>query len=313
MRTYHWSDLELRHLAAIQAIAEAGSFWAASELLDVSASALSQQVAHLERLVGHRLVERSRGRRRVTLTEPGRLLLRHADAIVGRLRAAHADLAAFDQGASGRLRIGTYQSVGTKVLPRLLRAFAAEWPDVELQLDEQASDDALLEMVERGELEFTFTVMPLPEGPFDGVELMQDPYVLIVAREAPVGGAGTARVAQLGGLDLIGPSLCRSQEATDGFLRQHGITPAYVFRSDDNGIVQALVGAGVGSALVPRLSVEERDESVRILDVPGMPPRRLALAWHRDRYRSPAALAFLELARQICAELDVPVGAGSAV
>src|SRR5919109_1363560 len=128
MQPYHWSDLELRHLVALQTIAEAGSFWAAADQLDCSASALSQQIANLERLVGHRLIERSRGRREITLTEPGRLLLRHADAIAARLRAAHADLVAFGDGAGGKLRIGTYQSVGTKILPRLLRQFASEWP-----------------------------------------------------------------------------------------------------------------------------------------------------------------------------------------
>jgi DNA-binding transcriptional LysR family regulator len=301
MQPYVWSDLELRHLIALQAIAEAGSFWAAADRLDCSASALSQQIATLERVVGHRLIERSRGRRHISLTEPGRLLLRHAESIVGRLRAARADLAAFDEGASGRLRIGTYQSVGTKVLPRLLRVFAAEWPQVELQLDEEARDAVLLEMVERGELDVTFTVLPLPEGPFEAVELMRDPYVLLVARESPLASGGEAALAKLAALSLIGQSSCRSQDAADDYLRAHGVSPSYVFRSDDNGIVQGLVGAGVGAALVPRLSVDERDESVAVLEVPTMPPRRLALAWHRDRYRSPAAAAFVRRAQEVCA------------
>ena len=304
MQTYHWSDLELRHLVTLRTIAEAGSFWAAADRLDCSASALSQQVAGLERLVGHRLIERSRGRRQVSLTEPGRLLLRHADAIVGRLQAAHADLAAFDQGASGTLRIGTYQSIGTKVLPRLLREFAAEWPDIELQLTEEARDDRLLEMVELGELDLTFTVLPLPEGPFEGVELMRDPYVLMVAADAPLAGAGEAALSHLGEVPLIGYSSCRSQAHTDDFLRAQGVTPSYVFRSDDNGIVQGLVGAGVGAALVPRLSADERDAAVRILELPSMPPRVLALAWHRDRYRSPSALALISRAREVCATFD---------
>src|SRR5258708_1943376 len=100
-QTYNWDDLELRQLVALQTIAEAGSFWAAADRLHCSASALSQQIAPLERLVGHRLIDRSRGRRSVALTEPGRLLLRHAEAIVARLRAVHADLAAFSDGAAG--------------------------------------------------------------------------------------------------------------------------------------------------------------------------------------------------------------------
>ena len=303
MQPYQWNDLELRHLVALQAIAEAGSLWAAADRLDCSASALSQQLAHLERLVGHRLVERSRGRRHVTITEPGRRLLAHAEAIVGRLRAAHADLLAFESGDGGSLRLGTYQSVGAKLLPRLLRSFAADWPAVTVHIDEVPRDDELLEMVERGDLDITFTVLPLPDGPFDAVELMRDPYVLMVGRDHQLAGEAKAVASDLETLSLIGQSSCRSQAAADSYLLSQGVMPSYVFRSDDNGIVQGLVGAGVGAALVPRLSVDDRDPSVSILDVPNMPARRLALAWHRDRYQSPAMRAFIARAQQVCAEV----------
>src|SRR5437016_7539325 len=116
-----WSRLELRHLVALDAIAREGSFWAAADALDCSQSAISQQVALLERVVGHRLVERSRGRREVTITEAGRLLLTHAEAIVARLRAAQADFTAYDEGGAGVLRVGSYQSVGQRIVPHLLR------------------------------------------------------------------------------------------------------------------------------------------------------------------------------------------------
>jgi len=70
--------------------------------------------------------------------------------------------------------------------------------------------------------------------------------------------------------------------------------------------VQGLVSAGVGIALVPRLTVDERDESVAILDLGGrVPDRVIAIAWHRDRYRSAAAEAFVEVAREVCAELSL--------
>ncbi|HVZ33592.1 MAG TPA: LysR family transcriptional regulator, partial [Polyangiaceae bacterium] len=85
------ADLELRRLLALQAIAETGSFWAAAEQLGCSLSALSQQIATVEKLLDASLIERSRGRRKVTITEAGMLLLKHAEVIVGRLRAVHAD------------------------------------------------------------------------------------------------------------------------------------------------------------------------------------------------------------------------------
>src|SRR6266540_12457 len=111
MEPDRWLGVELRHLAALEALADEGSFGRAAAALGYTQSAVSQQIAALERAVGVRLVERPGGPRPVTLTEAGRLLLRHANAIVARMQAAAADLAAFSEGAAGTLRIGTYQSV----------------------------------------------------------------------------------------------------------------------------------------------------------------------------------------------------------
>jgi LysR family hydrogen peroxide-inducible transcriptional activator len=78
----------------------------------------------------------------------------------------------------------------------------------------------------------------------------------------------------------------------------------YVFQSDHNQTVQALVAAGVGVALVPRLTVDENDETTRVIELPKIPPRILAIAWHRDRYRTAAARAFVETAQAVSAELE---------
>src|SRR5918994_5110584 len=188
MRPDGWLGVELRHLAALQAVAEEGSFGRAAERLGYTQSAVSQQIQALERVVGQRLVERPGGPRRVSLTEAGELLLRHAAGIVARLQAAQADLAAFAEGSAGTLRVGTFQSVGARVLPRLLRTFTETWPDVAVQLTEAADDGALLDAVERGELDFTFVMLPAEEGPFESLELMRDPYVVVLPSDSPLAG-----------------------------------------------------------------------------------------------------------------------------
>src|ERR1700737_4807378 len=180
-----WPGLELKHLLALHAVAQTGTFGRAAHQLGYTQSAMSQQIAALESLVGQRLVERSRGQAHVELTEAGRLLLAHTDAILARLRAARADFAAFGQGALGVLRVGTYQSVSTRILPGLMREFSAAWPQVEVQLNEPSSAD-LLPMVERGELDLTFEVLPIADGPFETLELLRDPYVLLVAADSPL-------------------------------------------------------------------------------------------------------------------------------
>src|SRR5947209_16955704 len=125
MEPDRWLGVEIRHLAALQAIAAEHSFGRAARRLGYPQSAISQQIATLERIVGEQLVERPGGPRQVALTEAGELLLRHADSIVARLQAAQADLQALRSGEAGMLRIGTFQSVGARVLPEIMLRFTA--------------------------------------------------------------------------------------------------------------------------------------------------------------------------------------------
>jgi DNA-binding transcriptional LysR family regulator len=307
MSTDHLADIEFRHLLSFRAVAETGSFHEAAESLDYTQSAVSQHVAALESILGVRLLDRSRGRRTVQVTEAGALLLRHADAIAARIQAVRADLKAYSEGATGQLRVGTYQSVGARVLPATLGIFTGLWPDVEVHLVETNSDDGLLNLVESGDLDLSFAVYPLSEGPFEAVELFRDPYVLVVPVGSPLAGLDRPATArEVADLPLIGFRHCRSTTAAETYLRANGGNPEWVFRSDDNTTVQALVVAGIGVALVPRLTVDEMDPNCAVVAT-DVPPRVLTLAWHRDRYRSTAQVAFVELARQVCMELQQKV------
>jgi DNA-binding transcriptional LysR family regulator len=300
-----WLGVELRHLAALEAVAREGTFGRAALSLGYTQSAISQQIQTLERLVGERLLERPGGPRAVSLTEAGALLLRHAESIIARLHAAQADMAALSQGQSGALRIGTFQSVGAKVLPVVMRRFLTAWPHVELELTESASDDDLLRLIERGELELAFAMLPTLEGPFESEEILRDPYVLLVPADHELGAHERTSIAELGDLTLIGNRACRSTALAEGELVQRGVAVDVAFRSDDNGTVQGLVGAGFGAALVPLLTVDPNDARVSVLEIePEIPHRRIALAWHRDRHRSPAARAFADIAREVCAEVE---------
>jgi DNA-binding transcriptional LysR family regulator len=96
-----------------------------------------------------------------------------------------------------------------------------------------------------------------------------------------------------------------SGEQLEGRLRSLGIEPNVIFRSDDNPTVQGLVGAGVGAALLPRLAIDPTDTSTRSLRLdPEIAPRIICLAWHRDRFRSAGARAFIDAARSVCADLE---------
>jgi molybdate transport repressor ModE-like protein len=303
MEPDRWLGIELRHFLALEAVSREGSFGKAATALGYTQSAVSQQIAALERIVGQRLVERPGGPKPVTLTEAGRLLLRHADAIAARVAAAQADLTALGEGQAGTLNVGVFQSVGQRILPELMRRYLRSWPQVKVSLTESANDEDLLTQVERGDLDLTFSDLPLTEGPFESVELLRDPYVLVVAADSPLADRDTPiTIREVAELDLIGHKHCRTIKQLEANVRR---PLHFVFRSDHNQTVQALVASGVGSALVPRLTMDPEDETTKLVDLPKLPPRLIALAWHRDRYRTPAAHAFVETAQEVTAELEL--------
>jgi molybdate transport repressor ModE-like protein len=304
-QTDPWLGVEVRHLAALEAVARAGSFSRAASELGYTQSAVSQQIAALERLVGEKLVERPGGPRAISMTEAGTLLLRHAEAIVARLEAARADMASLRAGETGALRVGTYQSVGARVLPEVMRRFLADWPAIELGLSEPTTDPELYSAIESGDLDLAFCSPPLPDGPFEALELMSDPYVLMVPADHPCAAADAVSLADLGELALIGASQCASGLRVEEQLRSLGNPVDYAFRSDDNGTLQGLVAAGFGAALMPLLACAPGDERVRVMRIePELPRRVVAVVWHRDRHRSPAARAFIEIAQAVSADVE---------
>src|SRR5438132_6707501 len=117
METDSWLGVELRHFLALEAVAREGSFGKAATALGYTQSAVSQQIAALERIVGQRLVERPGGPKPVSLTEAGRLLLTHADAIAARVAAAPADRTAVCDRAAGTPTGGVFHRVGQRVQP----------------------------------------------------------------------------------------------------------------------------------------------------------------------------------------------------
>jgi DNA-binding transcriptional LysR family regulator len=303
MEPDRWLGIELRHFLALEAVSREGSFGKAAVALGYTQSAVSQQTAALQRIAAQRLVERPGGPKPVTLTEAGRLLLTHADAIAARVAAAQADLTALGEGQAGTLSVGVFQSVGQRILPELMRRYLRSWPQVKVSLTESANDEELLTQVERGDLDLTFSDLPLTEGPFESVELLRDPYVLVVAADSPLADRDTPiTIREVAELDLIGHKHCRTIKQLEANVRR---PLHFVFRSDHNQTVQALVASGVGSALVPRLTMDPEDETTKLIELPKLPPRLIALAWHRDRYRTPAAHAFVETAQEVTAELEL--------
>jgi DNA-binding transcriptional LysR family regulator len=288
--------VELRHFAALRAIAAERSFHAAARRLGYTQSAVSQQIAALERAVGARLVERPGGPNPVALTEAGELLLRHADMIQARVAMAQADFAAYLAGSRGLLRVGVYQSVGARIMPALLSRFAQLYPDVKVELMEAASDGVLIDALEAGEIDLAFVDLPLPDGPFESTQLFRDPFVLVVQADSRLAIRNRSQaVEELGQLPLLVFNTGRCMPRILRRLEEEGVTPRIVRRSDHNETLQGFAAAGMGAALMPSLAVDFDDPRTVVVELEELlPPRLIGLAWHLERHDMLLATKFAQ-------------------
>jgi DNA-binding transcriptional LysR family regulator len=299
-----WHGIEVRHLAALQALAEEESFHGAARRLGYSQPAVSQQLAALERIVGTQLVNRPRVSQPLTLTKAGERLLVHARAIHASLTTAEAELGA----ASGKtqLRVGTFQTVAALLLPHVVRDLARTAPEIEMAFDDCSGDTPLVAALERGELDACFVDLPRhDQHALQTQPLALDEYVLVLPRRpgkaverAPV------RPAELRALKLIAFKSSGSTRHLINHLRGKGIDPQFVLRTDDNNVVQGFVAAGFGAALIPGLAAGLLSGSFDVLQLePPLPPRVIALAWTRELAAAPAVRALVDATRRVAARV----------
>lgn len=294
-------DVEIRQLRALHAVAEEGSFGRAAERLGFTQSAISQQIATLERAVGDKVFDRPGGPRRVELTPVGQLLLDYAIAVFDRLRAADDDLRSLRAGEVGRLVVGSFQSVSVNVLPAVIGTLRTERPGLTVRCLEDDDNDELIERLLADDVDLSFLVNTFDHPDIETIALFSDPFVLVSPAE------DRRRIQTLQSLDrspLIGQSPCSCQGLIDDHLRTQGVVPDYVFRTNDNAAVQAMVRAGMGRAVLPFLAVDTNDPGITVASLdPEIPPRTVTLGRRRGRTLVPAAERFVELAMERAAAL----------
>jgi DNA-binding transcriptional LysR family regulator len=296
-------------MRVLREVAERGSFSAAAEALNFTQSAISQQIAALERECGSSLVER--GPRGIRLTDAGRALVSHADAILARIDDAEAELAAIAGLRGGRLRIASFQSAGATLVPRAMAEFHRRHPEVELNV-RQAEQDAAQDLLRAGDVDIAivmdFADQPILGRDFDLTHLLDDPYCVILPADHPLARRRSLEIADLADERWIVPepgSGCR--EGVVRACRLAGFEPRLAIESDENEQVQAFVAGGLGIGLWPRLALTHVRPGVAVKPLArGGMERAVYAATVADGYRSPAALAMIEILRDAAAEFTPP-------
>jgi len=296
--------LDARRLATLKAVVEAGSFAGAATRLSYTQAAVSQHVAELERAVGLRLVDR----RPVRPTDAGLLALSAANAVDDALAAAGTGLRAIRDGRAGRLRIAAFASAVTALLAPALADFTRTHPDIDVTLTSAEPDDAHHGLThDRFDLAYTFDYDIDPKAPPVAVErepLLNDPVLVALPTGHPYATRKALRLdllarepwiaAPLAGLPL---ALLRAAAGT-------GFDPQVRYEGEDFAAVLALVAAGLGIALLPRLATQKPPLGVAIRPLLDAPlHRRVYTAQLRSRPAS-AASSFSRLTRSLADAAD---------
>ncbi|WP_051222179.1 LysR family transcriptional regulator [Conexibacter woesei] len=295
---------DVRRLRVLRAVAEHGSFAAAAAELRYTPSAVSQQIAALEREVGIVLVER--GARGARLTQAGVVLDRHAAIVLGQLAAARAELDDLAALRGGTVRLAAFESSWTVLVPAAVARFRAAFPDVDLQLAEEDPVEAVAG-VRAGACDVAVVFEPNGAERLEGLErtvVAHDPlWAVLPAGHALASAAGPAPLdlAVLAAEPWVAPTaFCAT--VVRGACAAAGFEPDVVFSSADYGAVQGFVAAGAGVALVPFLALTGNPRVVA-RPVLGAPSRVLAAVTAPEGPRPASATAMVAALAEAAEEL----------
>ena len=284
--------LNLQRLAVFREVARAGSFSAAAEKLDYSQPAISHHVAKLELEIGTTLIVRLP--RELRLTDAGREVLRHAEAVLAVAADAEAELRAAVSGTPERVRLGGFQTSTETIVASALERFWRDFPQTRVTLLE-ADPIEHVESLRAGQMDLA-VVFDHPEGPLTADERIsirpvhEDPMLIALPEHHELAGADAVALAALSGsrwLEGAGP------ETTSSIFLTHacaalGFRPEIAFACGNYHAVQGLIRRGMGVALVPELSVAEVASGVIVRPVSDASPvRRIGVAGLRARHRAP--------------------------
>jgi DNA-binding transcriptional LysR family regulator len=294
--------LDVRRIRVLQEVVSKESFSGAAASLHLSQSAVSQQIAALEREVGVPLLERtSEGPK---LTAAGQALMEHGDAVLCRLEEAERELSQIVGLEAGRLRVASFPTAIATLMTRGLALFRQRFPKVELEFTEAEPEDSF-PALKRGDFDlavvFDYPAFPLDFSRDVEAELIyEEPMWVALPPGHPLAAAKSVRISDLAEEDwLCGalPSSCRFQVIN--LCREAGFEPRISFQSEDYGVIKGFVAGGLGVSILPELAGSHT--GIELRPVRGQKPvRRVWAVTRTSDVRSPAAEQMLSVLRDVC-------------
>jgi DNA-binding transcriptional LysR family regulator len=304
--------LDVKRLMILREVANQSSFSAAGEALFLSQSAVSQQIATLEREVGMQLLDRTREGPK--LTDAGRVLVGHAEAAIARLEEAERELAAIAGLEGGELRLASFPTASATILTEAVSTFHDRHPAVRLSVADAEPEDSLPRL-RAGELDlaltFDYPSVPKPEErDLAQTLVLRESMHLALPKNHPLADRQVVPLAEFCEAEW----LCGSVPSTCGEVvlsacRNAGFEPRIGFESDDYNVMQGFIAAGLGVTLLPDLALANlrADVVVKATDPPA-PERRVWAVTRPEGARSPATEEMISILVEVGAAYEKRTG-----
>jgi DNA-binding transcriptional LysR family regulator len=290
--------LDVRRMQVLRAVVTTGSITAAATNLGYTPSAISQQVAGLEKQAGLPLLERvGRG---VRPTAAGRLLTEHAARLTEQLAEAESALTALRNGCAGTLRVRYFATAGAALVPPAVAQFRAERSGVELDLKLAEPIDSFEELA-AGRADVVITILEPDQPTPDGVitrHLLADPFYAVLPRGHALARKRVLDLGELADESWISAdcgSTAPCKDLVPNACAGAGFAPKVVVESDDYATAQGFVAAGLGVTLIPRLGLEYAHPGVVLRKVRNPEPvRHIHVVYREEAAWNPAVIALAE-------------------
>jgi len=292
--------LDVRRMRVLREVAGRGTIAAAARALSFTPSAVSQQLAALEREAGVALLDRQGGR--VRLTEAGRRLVARTEAILVELEAASAELSAAAADVAGDLHIAAFPSAERALLAPAVAALLAEHPGVRMRTTEM-EPEAALPALRLGDVDAVIchedTERPAPpDDRLERVDLMEDPLRLVLPAGHPADADAVALAGLAGARWVATPPGTACRAIVDRACGEAGYVPDVPFHANEFGVLAAFVEAGLGVAMIPEIALDAFGPGVVVRPVADVTVRRrIYVAARRGGLARPALAAMVDALR----------------
>ncbi|GAB4229636.1 MAG: LysR family transcriptional regulator [Elainellaceae cyanobacterium] len=295
MKANHQNQMKLSQLRILVAIADQGNFSEAALHLDMSQSAVSHAIAALEEHLG--VVVVMRGRHGARLTPVGRRIVEHAREIVRRADeiGKEAELAKGLKG--GQVRIASFRSVATHLLPIVITKFHQRFPAIAVSLDEKEDCPDVEQALREGQADIGFTLLPTSDD-LEFWELLRDAFVALFPPAVHLDTQPLTWDELIAQPLIMPPASTVSMQQVYKHIQAQGYELNVAYEVETDATIVSLVAQGLGASILPRLAAEPIPAAVQVYSLPVPLERLIGVAVLADALHTPAVYAFLEILKE---------------